>query len=87
MKKLLIGLALCAGCSHLHVENQTKDGRVFTACAWSFLYDRNLEGLQFNYEKGTLDVIDYSGKTDKETMGKAIDVAGSALDLLKSVAK
>lgn len=87
MKKLAVLLMLCAGCGHLSVMNETKDGRIFEANAWSFLYDRNFSGLQFNYEKGTLDVIDFAAKTDKETLGKAIAVLGSTLELLKAAAK
>ena len=77
----------CGGCSHLHVTNTTADGRVFEASAWSFLWDRNLSGLQFDYEKGTLDVIDYTSTPDKETIGKAIDVIGTTLELMKAAAK
>ena len=79
-------LAIMAGCSHLHVTNTTKDGRVFEACGWSFLWDRNLEGMQFDYEKGTLDVINYQSTPEKETIGKALEMTTAALELLKSVA-
>jgi hypothetical protein len=83
----LVCLFLYTGCSHLHVTNTTHDGRVFEASGWSFLWDRNLEGLQFDYEKGTLDIIDYTSNPDKETIGKAIDVIGTTLELMKAAAK
>lgn len=79
-------LAIMSGCTHLHVTNTTKDGRVFEACGWSFLWDRNLEGLQFNYEKGTLDIINYQSNADKETIGKGIDMITAGIELMKSVA-
>ena len=88
---LLCGLYLCliisTGCTSLTVTNKTADGREFRACATSFLWDRRLEGLQFDYEAGTLDVIDYASNPDKETIAKSLDVIASALELMKAAAK
>jgi hypothetical protein len=43
--------------------------------------------LQFDYEKGTLDVIDYASNPDKETIAKSLDVIGAALEVMKAAAK
>ena len=83
---LAFGL-MCCGCSHLQIENTTADGRTFRASGWSFLWDRNLEGLQFDYEKGTLDIINYESTPDKETIAKGLDMIGSAIELMKAAAK
>jgi hypothetical protein len=83
----LLFIAMCFGCSHLQIENTTADGRTFKASGWSFLWDRNLEGLQFDYEKGTLDVINYKSTPDKETIAKGLDMIGSAIELMKAAAK
>jgi hypothetical protein len=80
---LLASLAIVSGCSTLEVTNTTPDGREFTARAWSFLWDRNLEGLQFNYEKGTLEVINMRSTPDKETLAKGFDMMKSGLELMK----
>jgi len=84
---ILLFIAMCFGCSHLQIENTTADGRTFRASGWSFLWDRNLEGLQFDYEKGTLDVINYKSNPDKETIAKGLDMIGSAIELMKAAAK
>lgn len=78
---------LTNGCSHLTVSNQTQDGRIFKASAWSFLWDRNLGGLQFDYEKGTLEVLDLKSTPDKETIAKGVEMIGAALEVMKAVAK
>ena len=83
---VLIAFAL-GGCSHLQIENTTADGRTFKASGWSFLWDRNLEGLQFDYEKGTLDINNYEYTPDKETIAKGLDMIGSAIELMKAAAK
>jgi len=81
---LVFMLALASGCSTLDVENTTPDGRTFHAHAWSFMWDRNLEGLQFNYEKGTLEVINYKSTPDKETLGKGLDMMAAGLKMIES---
>lgn len=83
---VLVGFA-CGGCSHLNIKNTTADGRTFEASGWSFLWDRNLEGLAFDYNKGTLEVINYKSTPDKETIAKGLDLIGSAIELMKSAAK
>ena len=84
---LLAFVLVCCSCSHLQIENTTADGRTFKASGWSFLWDRNLEGLQFDYEKGTLDIINYESTPDKETFAKGLDMIGSAIELMKAAAK
>jgi hypothetical protein len=84
---LVLFIAMCFGCSHLQIENTTADGRTFKASGWSFLWDRNLEGLQFDYERGTLEVINYKSNPDKETIAKGLDMIGSAIELMKAAAK
>jgi hypothetical protein len=80
-------IAAFSGCSHLHVTNTAKDGTVFEARGWSFLWDRNLEGMQFDYQKGTLEIINYQSTPDKETIAKGLDMIGSAIELMKAAAK
>jgi hypothetical protein len=84
---LFFAVVCLSGCSHLQIENTTADGRTFKASGWSFLWDRNLEGLQFDYEKGTLDIINYESTPDKETIAKGLDLIGSAIELMKAAAK
>jgi hypothetical protein len=79
-------VAVLSGCSHLHVTNKTVDGTEFTAVAWSFCWDRNLGNLQFDYQKGTLGVSEYTSTPDKETLGKGLDMIKSGLELVKKVA-
>ena len=83
---IYLAMMVFTGCTSLTVTNKTADGREFRACATSFLWDRRLEGLQFDYEAGTLDVIDYASNPDKETLAKALDVTAAALELAKQVA-
>ena len=73
------------GCTSLTVTNKTVDGREFRACATSFLWDRQLEGLQFNYEKGTLDVINYRTATDKEAIARGTEMIQAGTELIKTV--
>ena len=84
---IYLAMMVFTGCTSLTVTNKTADGREFRACATSFLWDRRLEGLQFDYEKGTLDVIDYASNPDKETIAKSLDVIGAALEVMKAAAK
>jgi hypothetical protein len=81
---LLIPLALLSGCSTLSVENITPEGRRFTAHAYSFLWDRNLEGLQFNYERGTLEVINLKSTPDKETIARGFETLKAGFNMLEA---
>lgn len=85
VKYTLVALALaCTGCSHLYVCNTTKDGRVFEAYAWAFLWDRQLSNLAFNYEKGTLGIAEMKSSSDKETIAKGMKMIGEGAALLKA---
>ena len=78
---LIVACTVCTGCSHLYVCNTTKEGRTFEAYAWSFLWDRNLTGMTFDYEKGTLGLAKLNSTPDKETIAKGMELikAGTAL--------
>lgn len=90
-KWFILGLVMSAfmlmtGCTTANVKNTTKDGRVFEASVTSCVWDRQIKGLKFDYERGTLDVQTFNSSTDKATAGKALDVAGKAIDFAKQVA-
>jgi len=79
-------LMLATGCTTASVKNTTKDGRVFEASVTSCVWDRQIKGLKFDYERGTLEVQTFNSSTDKETAGKALDAATSALNLATKLA-
>ena len=83
---IITSMMLMAGCATITVTNTTKDGRIFEARAVSCLWDRQIKGLKFDYEKGTLEVETYNSSTDKETVGKALDTATTALGLATKLA-
>ena len=85
MVALCILIAFAFGCSHLHVTNTTADGRTFEAVGWSFCWDRNLEGLTFDYGKGTLEVINYRSATDKEAIARGTELIQAGTELIKTV--
>lgn len=74
---------MVTGCTCISVTNYTKDGRQFNAHAWSFLWDRNLTGLKFNYEAGTLEVDGLKSNPDKETLAKGFDAITATAQALK----
>lgn len=88
MNRIIVSLSLLGlvGCSHLTVSNITKEGTEFNASAWSFCWDRNFSGFEFDYLKGTLGISKYKATPDKETLAKGLDMIKEGIGLVKQVA-
>ena len=90
-KSFISGLAISAlmlatGCTTASFKHTAKDGRTFEGSITSCVWDRQFKGFKFDYEKGLLEVEAFNSSTDKATAGKALDVAGKAIDFAKQVA-
>jgi len=84
---VLLGMAalvFLSGCQTASFKHTAKDGRTFEGSFVSCMWDRQIKGFKFDYEKGVLEVQNFGSSTDKETAGKALDTAKSALDLARS---
>jgi len=80
----LFALVCLSGCTTANFKHTSADGRTFEGSVTSCLWDRQINGFKFDYEKGVLEVHTFTSSTDKETAGKAIDTAKSALDLARA---
>lgn len=80
----LFALVVLSGCTTANFKHTSKDGRTFEGSITSWVWDREFKKFRFDYEKGILEVDAFHSSTDKETAGKALDTAKSAIDLARS---
>jgi len=81
---LLVCLAvvLLSGCTSVQFTTTTKEGTVIEATADSFLWDRQIKGFAFDYQKGTVTLESFSTNPDKESIGKLCDTVQTLVNAI-----
>lgn len=77
-----LALVLLSGCTSVQFTTTTKDGTVIEATADSFLWDRQIKGFAFDYQKGTVTLESFSTNPDKESIGKLCDTVQTLVNAI-----
>ena len=78
----LFALVSLTGCTSVQFTTTTKEGTVIEATADSFLWDRQIKGFKFDYEKGTVELESFSTNPDKESIGKLCDTVQTLVNAI-----